>query len=95
MRAKEPANPTLVAPAPDVAWAVKSLVPFPPNVSSLILAWRVIPLAVISLVPMLASLVMSTMFRATATPIPMGLSPTALPSAMALASVSFDAASFN
>ena len=96
MRAKEPASPRFVAPAPDVALAVKLLVPSPPNVSSLILAWRVIPLAVmLLLLPMLAWLVISTMFNATATPMPMALCPTALPSATALASVSFDVASFN
>ena len=75
-----------------MALAVKSLVPSPPNVPSLILAWRMMLLAVMLLL-MLASLVISTMFMATATPIPKALSPTALPSAMAPASVSFDAAS--
>ena len=92
MRAKAPATPIFSAPAPAVAWALKSLVPSPPRLSSLILASRMMLLAVMLLL-MLAWLVISTMFNATATPMPTALFPTALPSAMALASVSFDAAS--
>ena len=42
--------------------------------------------------PIVASLEALTIFNATATPIPTLVSPTALPSAIAAASVSFDAA---
>ena len=96
LRANAPANPTLVAPAPAVATALKLLNPSPPIAASLILALRLIPCAVTLAAPMLALFSVLTIFKATATPMPIALEPsTALPSATAAASVSLDVARLN
>ena len=94
--ANAPATPTLVAPAPAVASALKSLYPSPPS-AWLILASSSMPLAVTVAAPIVASLFADTIFSATPTPMPtvVPVLPTALPSAMAAPSVSLAVASLN
>ena len=101
LRATAPAMPTLVAPAPAVASALKLLKPSPPRAGSAIFADRSMPLALTVAAPMEALFSVLTIFSASPTPTPslagsaLGLLPTAAPLAMAAASVSLAAASLN